>query len=120
MCGDWNSHYPPDSVDTPLSMLVDAVPGLSDVHGGEDFPTYHEGFDGDVLPPGAASATTEHSHRLDYIFARVPEGFPLRLTRGEVHHPRYVGDDGRDYRPSDHEPISATFVVSGETSGFFQ
>jgi hypothetical protein len=101
-----------------VTLLLDALPGLADVHGGEDFPTYHDGFEGDMLPPGTNTNTSTRSHRLDYVLVRVPADFPLYLDRGEVHHPRYRGADGRSYRPSDHEPISATFVVTGETSGF--
>lgn len=118
ICGDFNSHYAPKSFDTPMALLLKALPGLADAHRGQDFPTYHEGFEGDVLPPGKRAHTVQQSHRLDYVLVRVPGNFPVRLDRGDVHHPRYLGIDGKSYRPSDHEPISASFVVSGDTAGF--
>jgi endonuclease/exonuclease/phosphatase family metal-dependent hydrolase len=112
ICGDFNSHYAPMDEDTPLHMLLHGVPGLACAHDLTDFPTYHEAFEHDVLPPGKDSETIEHSHRLDYILARVPEGFPMHISDGQVHHPRYTGGDGHLYRPSDHEPLSAGFCIT--------
>lgn len=111
VCGDFNSHYSPKEEGSPLSYLAEAVPDVFDVHGYKDFPTYYEGFEHDVLPPGFLAETTAHSHRLDYIFARVSGNMPVRVGEGVVHHPRYSDDSGKKYRPSDHEPISVMLYI---------
>lgn len=112
VCGDLNSHYEPDKPDTPLARLLQGVPGLQCAHDLKDFPTYYEGFDHDVMPPGKGSETVEHSHRLDYILSRIPEGFPVRVERGDILHPRYKGGDGELHRPSDHEMLTADFQIT--------
>ena len=111
ICGDFNAHYAPETPGKPMMLLLEGLPGLIDAHDGLDFPTYHEGFDGDVLLPGQEYTEKQPSHRLDYVLVRIPEGSAMRLVRGDIHHSRYVGADGGSYRPSDHEPISATLVL---------
>jgi len=105
LCGDFNSHYAPQEKGTPIGILLSAE-GLIDVHCGEDFSTYHEGFDG-----VAFDAAKFPAHRLDYILARLPHDGHIRLMSANVHRPRYV-KDGNIFRPSDHEIISATFSLA--------
>jgi endonuclease/exonuclease/phosphatase family metal-dependent hydrolase len=112
VCGDFNSHYPPDKSGTPLARLLEGVPGLRCAHELKDFPTYKEGFGHNELQPELDGASIDRSHRLDYILARVPPDFPLAVNYAEVQHPRYKGSDGLLYRPSDHEVLVADFKVS--------
>lgn len=111
ICGDFNAHYAPETAGKPMMLLIEALPGLIDAHDGLDFPTYHEGFAGDVLLPGHECSETQPSHRLDYVLVRIPNDSPMRLVRGDIHHSRYLGADGCSYRPSDHEPISASLML---------
>jgi endonuclease/exonuclease/phosphatase family metal-dependent hydrolase len=113
ICGDLNSHYAPSDKNTPLSILLESIPGLSCSHQLQDFPTYYEGFEHDFLPPGESNSTAKHSHRLDYVLTRIPDRFPLRVEKGgRVLHPRYYGQNGLQYRPSDHEPLLVEMTVT--------
>ncbi len=96
LCGDFNSHYPPETTGAPISILLTM---FRDCHGKRDFPTYAEGFDGAALEPGTKAKT----HRLDYIMLRAHEDD--RLLHAEVLHPRYTARNGRKSRMSDHEPL---------------
>jgi endonuclease/exonuclease/phosphatase family metal-dependent hydrolase len=95
LMGDFNSHYSPGSIESPLHQNFFQKEGLLDSLQFVDVPTFTEGF---RLPLDTSK------HRLDYIFYR-----SLRLEDSYVHNATYRGVDGIMYRPSDHEAVVAKF-----------
>lgn len=96
MCGDFNSHYSPQSEQTPLSILLQTP--LKDAHDLKDFSTYEDGFDGPALD-------NSQTHRLDFILYRPSTG--LELVAADMIDARY--GTGGAFRPSDHELLRVGF-----------
>jgi endonuclease/exonuclease/phosphatase family metal-dependent hydrolase len=91
ICGDMNSHYPPNVQGTPLSILQ-ASGKLQDAHQLRDTPTF-----------GSFQSIKPDIHRLDYILFK-----GLKCQYAGVSDYRY-GREG--FRPSDHEAVHATFEI---------
>ena len=106
IAGDFNSHFTPCASSSPFAILYTSIPGLDEVLGMRDEPTFTEGFQ---------SPLNDNCHRLDFIFFRRSTLLDS-LIHAQVCHPRYTGEAwGRwqeaQYRPSDHEPVLARFQV---------
>ena len=100
IAGDFNSHFSPSATDSPFRLLYDCLPGLDEVLGLVDQPTFTDGFGPDL---------DNNIHRLDYIFYRKTNG--ISVVDAQIMHPTYIGKFGKLCRPSDHEPIVARFNI---------
>lgn len=100
VCGDFNSHYSPSEIPSPISTELVQKSGLIDVLNSRDVCTFTEGFEEEL---------DRKLHRLDYILFSLHS--QLKLEFAEVPHILFELN-GKKFRPSDHEPIVANFVLS--------
>jgi endonuclease/exonuclease/phosphatase family metal-dependent hydrolase len=98
LTGDFNSHYSPTDSTQPVPNIITAC-AFKDAHLGLDFSTYTEGFEDKI---------ESKYHRLDFILYR-----NMKLVNSGMSHYRYKNlEDGKYYRPSDHELLYSVFALA--------